>query len=82
MFNSRGKCAKVATVTSAAVDSWTQKIICPTTHEGDHTRSMPISLDKMAVAMTKVVSAMTMQSCPKTSKDIQYQGASNYKGRQ
>ena len=40
------------------------------------------SPEKMVEAMTKAVSAMTMQSHPKTSKGIQYQGASNYIGRE
>ena len=35
----------------------------------------------MVEAMTKAVNAMTMQSCSKTSKGTQYQGASNYIGR-
>ena len=37
---------------------------------------------KMVDAMTKVVSAMTMKECPKTSQGTQYKGASNYIGRQ
>ena len=40
------------------------------------------STDKMVEAMTKAVKDMTMQSGPKTSKGTQYQGASNYIGRQ
>ena len=40
------------------------------------------SPEKMIEAMTKVVSAMTVQGCPKTSKGTQYQGASNYIGRE
>ena len=40
------------------------------------------STEKMIEAMTKVVSAMTMQGHPKTSKGTQYQGASNYISRQ
>ena len=40
------------------------------------------STEKMIEAMTKVVSTMTMQGCPKTSKGTQYQGASNYIGRE
>ena len=40
------------------------------------------SPEKMVEAMTKAVSAMTMQSHPKTLKGTQYQGASNYIGRQ
>ena len=32
--------------------------------------------------MTKVVSTMTVQGYPKTSKGTQYQGASNYIGRE
>ena len=39
------------------------------------------SLEKMVQAMSKVVSAMTVQGCPKTSKGTQYEGASNYVGR-
>ena len=40
------------------------------------------SPDKMVEAMTKVVSSMTMQSCPtSTSKGTQYQGASSFIGR-
>ena len=39
------------------------------------------SPEKMVEAMSKVVSAMTMQGHPKTSKGTQYQGASNYEGR-
>ena len=39
------------------------------------------SPEKMVEAMSKVVSAMTMQGHPKTSKGTQYQGASNYVGR-
>ena len=35
----------------------------------------------MVEAMSKAVSAMTVQGCPKTSKGTQYQGASNYVGR-
>ena len=38
--------------------------------------------DKMVEAMTKVVSAMTVKECPKTSQGAQYEGASNYVGRQ
>ena len=37
--------------------------------------------EKMIEAMTKVVSIMTVQGHPKTSKGTQYQGASNYIGR-
>ena len=40
------------------------------------------STEKMIEAMTKAVSAMTVQGHPKTSKGTQYQGASNYIGRQ
>ena len=40
------------------------------------------STEKMIKAMTKAVSAMTVQGCPKTSKGTQYQGASNNIGRQ
>ena len=40
------------------------------------------SPEKMIEVMSKVVSTMNMQSGPKTSKDTQYQGASNYIGRQ
>ena len=40
------------------------------------------SCEKMIEAMTKVVSAMTVQGCQKTSMDTQYQGASNYIGRE
>ena len=36
----------------------------------------------MIETMTKVVSAMTMQCHPKTSKGTQYQGTSNYIGRE
>ena len=40
------------------------------------------SPEKMAEAMTKVVSAMTMQSCPtSSSKGTQYQGALSFIGR-
>ena len=40
------------------------------------------SPDKMVEAMTKVVSAMTVQSCPSSSsKGTQYQGASSFIGR-
>ena len=40
------------------------------------------SLNKMVEAMTKVVRAMTVQSCPtSTSKGTQYQGASSFIGR-
>ena len=39
------------------------------------------STEKMIEAMTKPVSAMTMQGHPKTSKGTQYQGISNYIGR-
>ena len=40
------------------------------------------SPDKVVEAMTKVVGAMTMQSCPpSTSKGTQYQGASSFIGR-
>ena len=37
---------------------------------------------KMVEAISKAVSAMTMQGHPKSSKGTQYQGASNYKGRE
>ena len=40
------------------------------------------SPEKMVEAMSKVVSAMTMQGHSKTSKGTQYQGASNYIGRE
>ena len=40
------------------------------------------STEKLVEAMTKVVSAMTMQGIPRTSKGTQYQGASNYIGRE
>ena len=40
------------------------------------------SSEKMVDSMTKAVSAMSMQGCPKSSKGTQYQGASNYIGRQ
>ena len=40
------------------------------------------SPEKIVEAMTKVDSAMTMQECPKPSKGIQYQGVSNYIGRE
>ena len=36
----------------------------------------------MVEAMTKAVSTMTVQGCLKTSKGTQYQGASNYIGRE
>ena len=39
------------------------------------------SPEKMVEAMTKVVSAMTVQSCLTSSKGTQYQGASSYIGR-
>ena len=40
------------------------------------------SPDKMVEAMTKVVSSITVQSCPtSTSKGTQYQGASSFIGR-
>ena len=40
------------------------------------------SPDKVVEAMTKVVGAMTMQSCPpSSSKGTQYQGASSFIGR-
>ena len=39
------------------------------------------SPEKMVEAMTKVVGAMTMQSCLTSSKGIQYQGASSFIGR-
>ena len=39
------------------------------------------SLEKMVEAMTKVVSAITMQSCPTSPRDTQYQGDSSYIGR-
>ena len=35
----------------------------------------------MVEAMSKAVSAMTVQGCPKTTKGTQYQEASNYVGR-
>ena len=40
------------------------------------------SAEKMIEAMAKVVSTMTMQGHPKTSKGTQYQGPSNYIGRE
>ena len=40
------------------------------------------SPEKMIEAMSKVVSAMTVQGHPKSSKGTQYQGASNYIGRE
>ena len=40
------------------------------------------SPEKMVEDMTKVVSAMTMQGHPKTSKGTQYQGAPNYISRE
>ena len=40
------------------------------------------SPEKMIEAMSKAVSAMTMQGHPKTSNGTQYQGASNYIGRE
>ena len=40
------------------------------------------SPEKMIEAMTKVVSAMTMQDHQKTSRGMQYQGVSNYIGRE
>ena len=39
------------------------------------------SPQKMVEAMMKVVSAMTMQSCPTSSRGTQYQGASSFIGR-
>ena len=39
------------------------------------------SPERMVEAMSKTVSAMTMQGCQKTSKGIQYLGALNYVGR-
>ena len=39
------------------------------------------SPEKMVEAMMKAVSAMTMQSCPTSSRGTQYQGASSYIGR-
>ena len=41
MFNSRGKCVKVVSATSAAVDNWDAKIICPTILERGRIRLMP-----------------------------------------
>ena len=38
------------------------------------------SPEKMVEAMSKVVSAMTAQGCPETSKGTQYQGTSSYVG--
>ena len=40
------------------------------------------SPEKVMEAMTKAVSTMTMQGHPKTLQGTQYQGASNYVGRQ
>ena len=39
------------------------------------------SPEKMVECMTKVVSTMTMQSCPTSSRGTQYQEASSYIGR-
>ena len=40
------------------------------------------SLEKMVEAVSKAVSVMTMQGCLNSSKGTQYQGASNYIGRE
>ena len=40
------------------------------------------STEKLVEAKTKAVSAMTVQSSLRTSKSTQYQGASNYIGRE
>ena len=107
MFNSKGKCAKALSATSAAVDSGdagyhlshnsrkrqskihaqaaeitTVKAELNKVLEENKKLKDLFSTKKMIETMTKVVSAMTMQGCPKTSKGTQYQGASNYIGSQ
>ena len=54
-----------------------QRIICKTLQENKKLKDL-FSTEKLVEAMTKVVSAMTMQGSTKTSKGTQYQGASNY----
>ena len=107
MFNSRGKHAKAANVTSVAVGSGDSE-----DHLSHNSRKRQSKIDaqaaeitavkaklnkaleenkklkdlfsteKMIEAMTKAVSTMTVKGCPKTSKGTQYEGASNYIGRQ
>ena len=100
MFNSRGKCAKAVSATSAAVDSGDardhlyhnsrkrqSKINAQTAEitavkaelnkapeENKKVKDL-FSPEKMIEAMSKVVSVMTVQGLPKTSKGTQYQGA-------
>ena len=107
VFNSRGKCTKVVSATSAAVDSEESR-----DHLSHNSRKRQSKINAQAVEITavkaelnkaleenkkmkdlfrpekmievisKAVSAITMQSGPKTSKGTQYQGVLNYIGRQ
>ena len=105
MFNSRGKCTKVVSATSAAVgdagdhlshnsrkrqnkidaqaaEIATVKAKLNKALEENKKLKILFSTEKMIEAMTKGVSTMTVQGHPKTSKGTQYQGASNYIGRE